>query len=89
MSAADDSSYPLRTCQICSTLSSIVSCLSFSSSGVICSGFSGELPPVMTVPADPAPPWVGVISSEMADDTAELAGVLKFLLARRTFQNCR
>jgi hypothetical protein len=90
INAAELSSYPDRTCHICCTLVSIASCLSLSCSGVS----SVSSPGLVALDADdavderPCVELVDVMSSrETADETAELAGVLKFLDASLTFQN--
>ena len=90
INAAELSSYPDRTCHICCTLVSIASCLSLSCSGVS----SVSSPGLVADDADEAVDdragveLVDVMSSrETADETAELAGVLKCLDANLTFQN--
>ena len=88
INAAELSSYPDRTCQICCTFISIASCLFLSSSGVNSGSAAGIVAEEAGAAPDGAVDEPGVISKrETAEDTAEFEGVLKFFEARRTFQN--
>lgn len=87
INAAELSSYPDKTCHICCTLSSIASCFFFSSSGVSSASIPGLVAEDVDETVDERPVELVMSSRETAEDTAELAGVLKCFDASLTFQN--